>query len=258
MDNDQVVDQVVPEGETTPTEQSPTVQSDGATSQGEEAPKGTTFQELAAKKGWKSPDDMAKSYREIESHSTKVSQKASDLEKEFFNREPSAPSQQMPDDAALQELDKFVNERVKKEVQAIRSEWQDREARRELREVMDKNQDFGKYAKDVKELKTQYPNMSFGDALLFAKAQKGDLQSEATSKAMQTKTEAVVKQMAAQVTTPKQGKESPVGAQDMLQGASKRWAPKTYAAPDQRAVSEIEQIEKELFGRVLVKTNSGL
>lgn len=258
MDNDQVVDQVAPEGQTTPTEQSPTVQPDGATSEGEEAPKGTTFQELAAKKGWNSPDDLAKAYRELESHSTKVSQKASDLEKEFFSKQESSPSQTLPDDAALQELDKFVNQRVSKEIQAIRAEFQDREARRELREVMDKNQDFGKYAKDIKEIKTQYPNMSFNDALLFAKAQKGDLVKEATSKAFQQKTETVQKQMAAQTVNPKQSKESAVGAQDMLTGASKRWAPKPFNAPDQRAVSEIEQIEKELFGRVLVKTNAGL
>jgi len=58
MDNDQVVDTVVPEGQTTPTEQSPSVQSDDATSQGQEAPEGTTYQELAAKKGFKSADDL--------------------------------------------------------------------------------------------------------------------------------------------------------------------------------------------------------
>lgn len=258
MDNIQGSETVVPEGQTTSETQMPSVQTDGATSEGQEAPTGTTFQELAAKKGWNSPDDLAKAYRELESHSTKISQKASDLEKEFFSKQESSPSQQPTEDAALQELDKFVNERVKKEVQAIRSEWQDREARRELREVMDKNQDFGKYASDIKNIKGQYPNMSFSDAYLFAKAQKGDLVAEATSKAFQTKTEAVQRQSAAQVASPKQGKESNIGVSDVLRGASKRWAPKAWGQPDSRAVSEIEQVEKELFGRVLQKTNSGL
>src|SRR3990167_10266514 len=38
----------------------------------ESAETGTTFDELAKKKGWQNPDDMAKSYAELERHKTTV------------------------------------------------------------------------------------------------------------------------------------------------------------------------------------------
>src|SRR3990167_6367169 len=260
MDNDQVVDTVVPEGQTTPTEQSPSVQTDDATSEGQEAPEGTTYQELAAKKGFKSADDLAKAYANLEGHSTKVSQDKAKLEREFFSpqvrEEPLKVATQ--DEQALNELDKFVKERTKSELQQIRAEFKEREDRRELRDTIEKHSDFGKYASDVKELKRQYPDMPFSDALLMAKAQKGDLATEARRQGATESAQVQARQAGAQVATAKSVKESKVGVSDLLQGAGDRWKAPKSGVHSQQAIAEIEAVEKELFGYVLPKTPSGI
>src|SRR3990167_2044891 len=261
MDNDQVVDTVVPEGQTTPTEQSPSVQSDDATSQGQEAPEGTTYQELAAKKGFKSADDLAKAYANLEGHSTKVSQDKAKLEREFFSPKQSQvrePLPVVPEEQALNELDKFVKERTKSELQQIRAEFKEREDRRELRDTIEKHSDFGKYASDVKELKRQYPDMPFSDALLMAKAQKGDLATEARRQGATESAQVQARQAGAQVATAKSVKESKVGVSDLLQGAGDRWKAPKSGVHSQQAIAEIEAVEKELFGYVLPKTPSGI
>ncbi len=47
----------------------------------ENAPTGTTFDELAAKKGFKSPEDLAKAYMNLEAQNTKVTMSLADLAK---------------------------------------------------------------------------------------------------------------------------------------------------------------------------------
>ena len=241
-----------------PVEQMPNVQADGATSEVKEASTETTFNELAAKKGWKTPDDLAKAYANLEGHSTKTSQEKSELEKAFFNAKPNEQTSVATDDVALQELDKFVNQRVTNEISKIRAEWQDRESRRELRDTIDKNPDFGKYAQDVKELKSKYPGMPFDEAYTVAKALKGDLATQAKAEGMKLSVEAVQRQTAAQVAPEKKGAENKIAATDLLQGAGKRWTADNRGHVDHRAHAEIEMVERELFGTILQKTQSGL
>lgn len=260
MDN--IQDQVAaPEGEAQqPVEQMPNVQSDDATSQGSEAPEGTTFQELAAKKGFKSADDLAKAYANLEGHSTKVSQDKAKLEREFFSPQVREESTRpiANDEQALNELAKFVKDQNKSELQQIRAEFKEREDRRELRETIEKNQDFGKFAQDVKELKRQYPDMPFNDALLMAKAQKGVLVTEARREGMTEGARATASQAQAQVASTKPVKESKITASDLLTNAGNRWKAPNTGVHSQQTIAEVEAIERELFGQVLQKTPSGL
>ena len=265
MDNDQVVDQVAPEGQTTPTEQSPDVQSDGATSKASESSSETNFESLAAKKGFKTADDLAKAYANLESHSTKVAQKASDLEKTFFpgGEQPKADSRRFNssetnEEQALAELDKFVNDRTSVEIQKVRAEFEEREQRRELRDVIKQYPDFGKYASEVKEVKGRYPNMPFEEAYQFAKLQKGDFQREASTEAIKFSSKQAQAQQQAQVAQTKPVKETNIGIKELLKNAASQVKINQYGKADPRSVAYFEQMEKELFGQTLDKTSSGL
>ena len=265
MDNIQEPVQADPQGQSATEQQVPEVQQEGATSENESG-EATTFEELAAKKGWKTPDDLAKAYANLEGHSTKVSQDKAKLEREFFSLNPTKEEvqdkrqelQAKGDDVALAELDKFVSQRIKEETSKIRAEFQDKDSRRDLRETIEKHPDFGKYAPDVKEIKKQYPNMPFSDALLMAKAQKGDLTTEARRQGMTQGAQVVARQQGAQVAPTKTAKEGKITASELLEGAGQRWKAPNTGVHSPQAVAEIEAIERELFGQVLQKTPSGL
>lgn len=260
MDNVQETVPAAAQAQTAPVTETPVVQPEGAASGVTEGPQanasGTTFEELAAKKGFKSPDDLAKAYANIESHSTKVAQEKSELEKLFF-QQPTQPEPKQPDDA-LAELDRFVSEKLSEKEKQLEHKFETKLAKLELEKVIEKNPDFQKYASDVKDIKVRFPNMSFSEALLLAKAQKGSLVAEAKSQALKEAVEVVQRQSQAQVAPEKTAAENKVTAQDLLQGASKRWTPDRVGKISDRARAEIELLEKELFGGVLEKTSTGL
>lgn len=222
----------------------------------------SAYDTLAQKKGFKTPDDLARSYEELESHNKKVEMDSAKLEKMFFDKsreaspapvEPPKPTANDP----IQELDAFVNERVTKRDAEIRREVKKELERRDLREVMKEHKDFAEFAPAVKDLKDKYPDMPFTEAYTLAKASSGGFSKDA-----QVKAEAVLKvreqQASAQTAPPKASEESNIAPDDVLKGAGKRWTPGYQAGPSEQAVREIEQIERELFGKTLEKTSSGL
>src|ERR1041384_7517583 len=93
MDNIQDTVQADPQGESASVEQIPDVQSnetaqesqtDSVQPESSKSSDETSFEAIAAKKGFKTPDDLAKAYANLESKNTKVAMKNADLEKIFF------------------------------------------------------------------------------------------------------------------------------------------------------------------------------
>jgi hypothetical protein len=260
MDNIQDAEQAVPQGQAAPVEQVPTVQPVEVATVSE-GPVETTFEELKAKKGFQSPDDLAKAYANLESHNKRVEMKTADMEKQFFPVEsprdiqPQSPASQAIQESqqALNELRKFVQTEVEPLKKDFDQRLQTELSKIELRQVMKENTDFGKYATDVKELKTRYPAMSFTEAYSFAKAMKGDSVAEAKSQAFQRGASVAQRQVAAQVAPAKGASEDKIPAQDLLQGASKRWVISPKTSPEQIARIKAEQslIEREIFGEEL-------
>jgi len=110
-------------------------QGETAPANPENAPQGTTFEELAAKKGFKSADDLAKSYAELEKSHTKQSMDISELMK-ARQQEPSQAAQaqmvqkvqddnpDMSQDEAIQIVEKLISKQVsplKEELEILRT-----------------------------------------------------------------------------------------------------------------------------------------
>lgn len=263
MDNDTTV---APEGQTTPSpdvQSAPTAPTEApviAQTETETKPSDeSSFESLAAKKGFKTPDDLAKAYANLERQSTKTSMKAAELEKSFFPQEartdtPQAPVELKAEKDAIDELRNFGKREF---VEPLKQEFDQRLktelAKIELRQTIKENPDFSKYADEVKELKTKHPSMSFSEAYTFAKAMKGDLVQEATAKAYSEGAKVGYKQVAAQVAPTKPVTEDKIAASDLLQGAASRWKTGTNTPADVRARIKAEQamVERELFGQEL-------
>jgi len=261
VDNVQDPVQEAPQGQAEPAvEQTPGVKPAEVPAEPTQAPTGTSFEEIAAKKGFKSPDDLAKAYANLESQNTKVEMKKADLEKLFFSEQPRVTPQPetrfTPDSEAkaLDELRRFVQseavEPLKKELQ---QQFKTEVARLELKSVIKERPDFVKYAGDIKELKSKYPDMPFDEAYIYAKALKGDLVQEARSEGLKQGTYASQRQGAAQVITQKPVVEGQVQPTEVLRGAGNRWsaANQRFAKPETIAKARAEQayIENELIAK---------
>lgn len=257
-----------PQGQAETVEQAPDVQSVNptptdstaeATAEPSQPSDETSYEQVAASKGFKSPDELAKAYVNSERLATKASMKAADLEKQFFpERKQDAPEPQhqfrpqaQDEQQALQELDKFVNERIARERETLRSEVKTELAKVELRSVIRDNADFGKYATDIKELKSKYPDMSFQEAYTFSKALKGDSIQEAKAEGRREGTWAAQKQSSAQVAQTKPVTEDKVPVGELIQGSSKRLTIKQGMTVDQvkQIQAERQFIENQLMAR---------
>lgn len=224
----------------------------------------TSYEAIAAKKGFQSPDDLAKAYANLESRATKSDMSNAELQKLFFEAQQSEPVQQHSlgmqaqppgQDQALAELDRYLDQKWSTREQALKSEFKQELQKRELNDLLKESPDFAKYTSDVKELKNRYPDMSFKEAYTFAKALKGDLVQEARSEGMKQGAEYIQKQAQAQVAPSMQTRESKRAPVDeILQGAGKRWAADPMGRVNPQARAEREAIERELFGRVLPET----
>lgn len=266
MENDQQLAPVLPgQADQSPEVQSvPTAPSEATvevhTETEEQRPSDeASFDTLAAKKGFKTPDDLAKAYANLERQNTKTSMKAAELEKAFFPQEvrteaPQTPTGLKAETNAIDELRDFGKREF---VEPLKQEFDQRLkteiAKLELRQTVKDNPDFAKYAEDVKELKTKHPSMSFSEAYTFAKALKGDSLSEAKAQAYSEGAKVGYKQVAAQVAPTKAAAEDKIAATDLLQGAASRWKTTARTTPDQRARIAAEQklVEREIFGQEL-------
>lgn len=134
------------------------------------APEGITFTELAAKKGWKSPDDMARSYSNLESHNKTVEMTASDILKMVQEGNVSplpAPVAQptvVPQQASRE--DEAAINIVRQIVQAETKPLHEQIA---LQNLFLKNPEAKDYASGIAKAVKENPGISWENALKLAK-----------------------------------------------------------------------------------------
>lgn len=116
----------------------------------DEAETGITFDELAQKKGFKSADDLAKAYSNLESQNKKVEMDRADLMKARGGSEAPKGAQVTP------------NQLLEKEVRAIKE-------RVEINELFGKYGDAKEYAKQMAEHIKKHPNATWEQAYRFVK-----------------------------------------------------------------------------------------
>lgn len=129
------------------------------------APTGTTFADLATKKGWTSPDDMAKSYAELESHNKRVEMTAADViklvneGKTVPNSAPlPAPVATTPDTQAIEIVRAIAQDTVRPLQQQV-----------ELQQLFLNNPDAKDYAAGIAEAVKTNPGISWNAAYKVAK-----------------------------------------------------------------------------------------
>ncbi len=124
------------------------------------APEGITFQELAVKKGFKSPDDLAKAYSNLESHNKGVEMSLSDA---LRARQESLPAEELnqpvqTDEDALKVVEKIVQRAVR----PIKDELA-------LSELMRQHPDVQQFAPAMAKLVKENPGISWEVAYKAAK-----------------------------------------------------------------------------------------
>ena len=150
------------------------------------APQGTTFEELASKKGFKSADDLAAAYANLESQNKRVEMGFAELAKirettqsEFV---PDVSNVQTPEDAQ-----RIVEGIVKKFTRPL-------EDKIALQDLFFKNPDAAQYAASMAKLVKDSPGMNWEHAYKVAKFD--DVAKQATEKAKQEVYQAIQQKQA--------------------------------------------------------------
>lgn len=130
---------------------------------------GTTFAELAQKKGWKTPDDMATSYANLESHNKKVEMTADDVLKMVqAASQQSTPQPVQP--VVQQPMPRTPDEQAIQIVQSlIRTEVKPLQERVALQDLFIKNPDAKDYAQGIADVVKSNPGISWENAYKLAK-----------------------------------------------------------------------------------------
>ena len=149
------------------------------------APEGTTFAELAAKKGFSSPDDMAKAYSNLESHNKKVEMTAADIIKQVYENQPATsvgpippvtPQQAQGEAEAIKIVQSIVDSKMKPLQEKVA-----------LQELFLNKKDAPQYANGIATAVKENPGISWEAAYKLAKFDA--LQQQAVEQT-QTKTQA--------------------------------------------------------------------
>ena len=123
----------------------------------------TTFEELAAKKGFKSADDLAKAYANLESQNTRVEMGLSELIKLRSEGQPQEESVIEPENIQSNEDALKVVERfIKKHTQPLEDKF-------ELQNLFMSSPDAKNYAPAMAQIVKTRPNISWADAYKLAK-----------------------------------------------------------------------------------------
>ena len=132
---------------------------------------GITFAELAAKKGFKSPDDMAKAYAESESQKTRVEMSLSEMikirndgqdESSFGNIQQPAAQPQTVEVNTPEDAMRIVEKVVKRFTRPL-------EDKLALQELSYKNPDFSQYANEMAKIVKENPGVAWDVAYRAAK-----------------------------------------------------------------------------------------
>ena len=128
-------------------------------------PAQSEFQELATKKGWKSPDELARAYTALESHATKVTMDMGELLKARVQEPEATPVQQTQSQQAPNTPDeaiKIVEGIAKKTLRPL-------EDKIELQDLFINHTDAREYAADMAQIVKQNPSYSWETAYKLAK-----------------------------------------------------------------------------------------
>lgn len=128
------------------------------------APDGTTFDELAVKKGFSSPDDLARAYANLESQNKRVEMSLAELIK-FREPQPEA----LADDALSSEVASQDEDAVKVVEKVVKRITRPLEDRLHLQELFYKNPDAAQYASEMGKLVKENPGISWDVAYKAAK-----------------------------------------------------------------------------------------
>jgi hypothetical protein len=134
-----------------------------------QAPSRTSFEELAAKKGFQSADDLADAYRNLESQNTRVEMSLAELAKirSTQSEQPSeVPTQVETQDDAM----KVVENIVRRYTRPLEDKLQ-------LSDLFNKNPDAQSYAGEMGRLVKENPGISWDVAYKAAKFDALDKQS---------------------------------------------------------------------------------
>ena len=126
-------------------------------------PTGTTFAELAAKKGFNSPDDLAKAYIEAEQQKTRVEMGLSELIK---LRNESQPAESEVDQLNVESTDEDAVKVVEKVVRRFTRPLEDRLA---LQDLFFKNPDAKDFASVMAKVVKDNPGITWDAAYKVAK-----------------------------------------------------------------------------------------
>lgn len=124
---------------------------------------GTTFAELAEKKGFKSPDDLAKSYAELESKKGRLEMGLNELA--ALRTQPvqqPAPIEVKTENDAIRLVQQIVDQRMQSVVRPLEDKVQ-------LQEFSRLNPDFQQYAGRIAQVVKENPNISWESAYKIAK-----------------------------------------------------------------------------------------
>jgi hypothetical protein len=134
--------------------------------QGEE--QGTTFQDIMAKKGFKSPDELAKAYQNLESFATKQSMDLADLVQAKLGADPSQVTPVQPNgqnNYAPEEAIGIVQSMIQQAIAPMREKL-------EVQEAFKDPSDF-QFASQVAEMVKQNPSIPWKVALDAVKFRQG-------------------------------------------------------------------------------------
>lgn len=137
----------------------------------EGAKAGTTWEELAEKKGFKSPDDLARAYSELESHNKTVEMDRAELLKAREGKEEEPKSEAPADDKSNKVL-----------AQVLREQRELKE-KLEIKELFDQHKDASRYAKAMADHVKRHPNATWEQAYRYVKFD--DLEAEAKKKGIE-------------------------------------------------------------------------
>lgn len=132
----------------------------------------STYEELAAKKGFSSPDDLAKAYANLEIDATKKSMTISELINVKFGNEPEATPAPTPVQAPVQQ-DNYTQDDAVKIVQGLIDKSIKPLLEKQAVTETFKNPEDMQYAGDVAKIVKDNPNIPWDVALKSVKYDKG-------------------------------------------------------------------------------------
>src|SRR3990167_1694140 len=133
-------------------------------SSGANAPQGTTFADLAAKKGFQSADDLAAAYQNLESQNKRVEMSLSELVSSRLQAQPN-------DEVTTEELANAQSQEAALKIveKVVRKFTRPLEDKLALQDLMANNQDAAQYASEMANLVKTNPGISWDVAYKAAK-----------------------------------------------------------------------------------------